>query len=168
MIVSLLIVLKTLLASERVKMMSCWTCPLCPLIFKRRYNFDQHPTSSHQLQPGEVTNTWQSLLPKQQILVIQRRGKVFSLKKKPPDKAFSVIKSEKEEPRPSETVFDCDSKLVLHLQLNHGDEEKSELQQVLEDVKHFRLDGCAYQCQICRSKATHSNIDRCHGCFISN
>ena len=165
--------------------MSCWTCPLCPLIFKRRYNFDQHPTSSHQLQPGEVTNTWQSLLPKQQILVIQRRGKVFSLKKKPPDKAFSVIKSEKEEPRPSETVFDpgafsstfccsfcnenfdCDSKLVLHLQLNHGDEEKSELQQVLEDVKHFRLDGCAYQCQICRSKATHSNIYRCHCCFIS-
>ena len=40
-------------SSDKNERLSCWTCPLCPMIYKRRYHFDKHIQTSHKLQPDE-------------------------------------------------------------------------------------------------------------------
>ena len=38
---------------EDQKHISTWQCPLCPMIYKRRFHFDKHIQASHNLQPEE-------------------------------------------------------------------------------------------------------------------
>ena len=41
---------------------TCWLCPLCNMLYKRRYHFDHHLQSVHQLLPEEVSSIWQTSL----------------------------------------------------------------------------------------------------------
>ena len=41
---------------EDQKPISTWQCPLCPMIYKRRFHFDKHIQASHNLQPEEGKN----------------------------------------------------------------------------------------------------------------
>ena len=38
---------------EDKKPISTWQCPLCPMIYKRRFHFDKHIQASHNLKPEE-------------------------------------------------------------------------------------------------------------------
>ena len=31
----------------------CWTCPLCSMIYKRRFHFDKHLKAIHNVEPEE-------------------------------------------------------------------------------------------------------------------
>ena len=157
--------------NAKTKMVSCWTCPLCPLIYKRRFNFDQHLTKVHQLQPEEVSSTWKSVLPQSEFALKQTLAKTQSLKKEPADEGSSASSPKKDStfgPKAFSSSFCCsfcgesferDSNLLLHLQLQHSGEEEGKYRQALEDVKHYRMDGCSYQCAICQSKESNSNIN---------
>ena len=35
------------------KTITCWNCPLCPMIYKRRNHFDKHIKQAHQLEASE-------------------------------------------------------------------------------------------------------------------
>ena len=159
-------------------MVSCWSCPLCPMIYKRRNHFDKHIISAHQLEPSEgkkilvnyflnqihtyihlVSSTWRSEIPKQQY------ESDFI-------KASNLLKNEKdvknEKPARSEfgkfafsTRFSCqfcgeifkkDCNFVIHLRLKHKSEPSEVLEAMIADVEHYKLDGCEYQCKICGSK----------------
>ena len=39
--------------SDDNKTVTCWSCPLCPMIYKRRNHFDKHIKQAHQLEPSE-------------------------------------------------------------------------------------------------------------------
>ena len=159
------------------KMVVCWSCPLCPMIYKRRNHFDKHIISAHQLEPSEgkifpgkifsksnsylhlVSSTWRSEIPKQQY------ESDFI-------KASNLLKNEKdvknEKPARSEfgkfafsTRFSCqfcgeifkkDCNFVIHLRLKHKSEPSEVLEAMIADVEHYKLDGCEYQCKICGSK----------------
>jgi len=156
-------------ANAKTKMVSCWTCPLCPLIYKRRFNFDQHLTKVHQLQPEEVSSTWKSVLPQSEFALKQTLAKTQSQKKEPTEEGLSASSPKKDStfgPKAFSSSFCCsfcgesferDSNLLLHLQLQHSGEEEGKYRQALEDVKHYRMDGCSYQCAICQSKFSAAN-----------
>ena len=38
---------------KKENMISCWQCPLCPMVYKRRFHFDKHVEAIHNLQPDE-------------------------------------------------------------------------------------------------------------------
>jgi len=142
------------------KMVSCWSCPLCPMIYKRRNHFDKHILSAHQLEPSEVTSTWKSEISKQKF----DRDSI---------NAINIVKKEKAEnnPTPSRsdwgknafsTRFSCnfcgeifkkDFNYVIHLRLEHKSEPREELDAAISDVEHYKLDGCEYQCKICGNKS---------------
>ena len=159
------------------KTITCWNCPLCPMIYKRRNHFDKHIISAHQLEPSEgkifpgkifsepnsnlhlVSSTWRSEIPKQQY------ESDFI-------KASNILKNEKEEknekPARSEfgkfafsTRFSCyfcgeifkkDCNFTIHLRLQHKSEPRETVEAIIADVDHYKLDGCEYQCKICGNK----------------
>jgi len=53
---------------------TCWQCPLCPMVYKRRYHFDYHIQNSHQLLPDEVSSTWQVSLTREDFDDKQREA----------------------------------------------------------------------------------------------
>jgi len=136
---------------------SCWQCPLCPMVYKRRYHFDHHIQSVHQLLPEEVTSTWQVSLTWEEFEEKQREAAASKVKKEP---------NEMEDKSPwglnaFSTTFTCslcnehfkrDCDLKIHIRLVHRDESDSKVEQALEDISHSKLDGCVYQCKICGNK----------------
>ena len=160
--------------SDDTKTVICWSCPLCPMIYKRRNHFDKHIKQAHQLEPSEgkgfpgkifsiffilVSSAWRSEIPKQQY-----ESDLI--------KASTILKNEKDEkkekPARSEfgkfafsTRFSCnfcgeifkkDCNFVIHLRLKHKSEPSEVLEAMIADVEHYKLDGCEYQCKICGSK----------------
>lgn len=140
----------------------CWLCPLCPMVYKRRYHFNHHITNAHQLLPDEVSEAWKSSLTEVEFLERQSQaqssksddGDETSKKKSSwGDKAFS-------------TLFQCifckeefkkDSNLVVHLKIEHQDEPKEMQLKALKQVSESKLDGCVYQCKICDHKYSAPN-----------
>ena len=135
---------------------TCWQCPLCPMIYKRRYHFDHHIQSSHQLLPEEVSSTWQVSLTREEFDEKQHEAAVGKVKKEP---------NEKGEKTPSpwganafSTTYRCklcgeqfkrDCDLQVHLRLLHRDEPRGQVAEALSEIAHSKLDGCVYQCKIC-------------------
>ena len=48
---------------KKENMISCWQCPLCPMVYKRRFHFDKHVEAIHNLQPDEGAENLSILLP---------------------------------------------------------------------------------------------------------
>ena len=155
--------------ADKNNTMSCWTCPLCPMLYKRRYHFDKHIKASHNLHPEEVSDAWLKDIDKdeyeQRMIQIMRDEKLQ--KQQESDK--SPPKSEWGKQAFS-TKFSCyfcgeifkrDCNYVVHLQLNHKDEDDKLVTDLIEDINHYKLDGCEFKCVICGSKfSQHSSFIR--------
>ena len=159
--------------STSISLVDCWLCPLCPMVYKRRYHFDHHLTSSHQLHPEEVSSTWRLSLTEEQFNEKQHQAALASkVKKEPIDQGGSEFNSSgskgdksKWGPRAFSTMFLCkfcgeqfkrDSNLLVHLKLVHKDEPQEQIAEVLYQVSQYKLDGCVYQCKICGNKLNTS------------
>eukprot|EP00092_Neocalanus_flemingeri_P018664 GFUD01020212.1.p1 GENE.GFUD01020212.1~~GFUD01020212.1.p1 ORF type:complete len:727 (+),score=163.86 GFUD01020212.1:69-2249(+) len=146
-------------------MVDCWQCPLCPMVYKRRYHFDHHLTRNHQLQPEEVSNTWRVSLTEEEFSEKTHQAK---LKREPAHEESgsgldtSGCKSDKKWGSGAfSTRFSCsfcgdqfkrDSNLLVHLKLVHKDEPQELFIQSLDKVSQYKLDGCVYQCKLCGNK----------------
>jgi len=154
---------------------TCWQCPLCPMIYKRRYHFDYHIQNSHQLLPDEVSSTWQVSLTREEFDDKQREAATSKVKKEP---------NEGEDKSPSpwgpnafSTTYKCklckeqfkrDCDLNIHIRLLHKDEPKVQVADALSEISHSKLDGCVYQCNICGNKFNTStsfmrHVKQIHG-----
>ena len=145
--------------TDKSEITSCWSCPLCPMIYKRRHHFDRHIISAHQLEPKEVSSTWKSEISMQQFEEDFIKAKNF-------------VKNEIAENNPTpaksdwgknafSTRFSCYfcgdifkkcMNYVLHLRLEHKGEPRDTLERAISDVEHYKLDGCQYQCKLCGNK----------------
>ena len=169
------------------KPVSTWQCPLCPMIYKRRFHFDKHIQASHNLQPEEgikmlcsqdcynvtflisVSNAWNIFMDKDE----------FEQKQLDADRAEKEARRRNSDSSPPKsdwgreafsTKFSChfcgevfkrDCNYVTHLRLQHRDEDGEVIRELVADVDHFKLDGCEYTCVICRGKyAQHSSFMR--------
>jgi len=155
-------------------LVDCWLCPLCPMVYKRRYHFDHHIESAHQLRPDEVSSAWKVSLTEDEFNEKQHQAIVSKVKKEPKFEVGEEFGHELDGkgdklswgPRAFSNMFQCkfcheqftrDSNLIVHIRLVHKDEPQDSVEQALEQVSQTKLDGCVYQCNICGNKFNTSS-----------
>ena len=137
------------MSSTSSSVVDCWQCPLCPMVYKRRYHFDHHLTSTHQLQAEEVSSTWRMSLTKEEFGEKQHQATIKGKVLKEPTGGCGLaslgsrMHNSKWGPRAFSTKFSCkfcgdqfkkDCNLLVHMKLVHKDQPKELFSQAVGQV----------------------------------
>ena len=147
-------------------MVTCWQCPMCPMIYKRHAYLKQHLSIAHEQGSEEVAHLASEELTQGEYLARQEAARGVGEVQGAPasyavDKATRKVVGKEWAPNSFSSRFTCmfcseqfrkDYKLKLHLMMDHKDEPKEMMEKAKEELVKAKLDGCVHMCQICRNK----------------